>query len=301
MISRKTAMVIADQYTLKFTSFTYSTYGNREVIHADKLYDFLYENEYEPWFCNVARQNKVIIRNVRDFFLQIHTGESFANATPNWSWDQRQTLGQQYLKYLARDMLNFYKANMSSDFEAKLYKSRHDDLLRRLEIDGYIYRDRQIYQSEADVLNVEEEIHILDKLYTALGLPDRSTALEFLKLSEEHYLAGRWPDSVSNSRKFFESVLKQVARQYASYKSITFNEETLEKPVEVRRFLESNGLLEKKEREAIAEIYGLLSHTGSHPYMAEKDQARLLRQISLTMSQFIMLRLEGAMKKEVVQ
>ena len=56
------------------------------------------------------------------------------------------------------------------------------------------------------------------------------------------------------------------------------------------------GLIEKKEREAIDKVYGLLSHTGGHPYMAEGDQARLLRQLSLVLTQFALLRLEGALK-----
>lgn len=32
--------------------------------------------------------------------------------------------------------------------------------------------------------------------------------------------------------------------------------------------------------------------------MAEKDQARLLRQISLTLTQFVMLQLEGALQTD---
>jgi hypothetical protein len=98
-------------------------------------------------------------------------------------------------------------------------------------------------------------------------------------------------------RKFLEAILQQVAAHLAQLKGVTITEKSLERPVEVRNFLEVQDLLEHKEREALDKIYGLLSHTGSHPYMAEKDQARLLRQISLTITQFVMLRLEGATQK----
>jgi hypothetical protein len=40
-------------------------------------------------------------------------------------------------------------------------------------------------------------------------------------------------------------------------------------------------------------VYGLLSHTGAHPYMAENDQARLLRHLALLFAHFAMLRLQG--------
>ena len=63
----------------------------------------------------------------------------------------------------------------------------------------------------------------------------------------------------------------------------------------MRQYLERQGIFERKERESIDKLYGLLSETGAHPYMAESDQARLLRQLSLTLSQFVLLRLEAAL------
>ncbi len=155
----------------------------------------------------------------------------------------------------------------------------------------------ELYQSEADVLDVEEETGFLQKLYSLLGLPDKSTTFEFLKLSEDHYIGGYWSDCIANARKFLEAILQQVAAHLAHLKGVTITQKSLERPVEVRDFLEGQDLLERKERDALDKIYGLLSHTGSHPYMAEKDQARLLRQISLTMTQFVLLRLEGAAQK----
>lgn len=55
-------------------------------------------------------------------------------------------------------------------------------------------------------------------------------------------------------------------------------------------------LFERKERESLDKLYGLLSETGAHPYMAESDQARLLRQLALPLTQFVLLRLESALK-----
>ncbi|MHC4389295.1 MAG: hypothetical protein ACYSX1_11920, partial [Planctomycetota bacterium] len=112
-------------------------------------------------------------------------------------------------------------------------------------------------------------------------------------------VGGRWSDCIGNARKFFEAILQQVASKHSTaIKGSALKASTLQRPVAVRTYLETEGLLEKKEREAVDKIYGLLSHTGGHPYMAEKDQARLLRQICLTVTQFIMLRLEGALQKQ---
>jgi hypothetical protein len=295
MISRKTAMLIAGDYTRNFSRSSRGAYGHtNETVYSNALYDFLYENEYQAWFCNLSK-GPHSIRSLREWFLKIHTGESLYSATQNWQWDKRLSLGQEYLLNLARDILKFYAENFQNQFYGKIYTSSYEELIRRLEIDGYSFKDGHLYQAEPDVLNVEEEISLLEKLHISLKLSSRDNTFGFFKLSEEHYISGKWSDCISNSRKFFEAILAQVAFRYASHKNIKLGTNALERPVEVRVFLENQGLLEKRERESVDKIYGLLSHTGSHPYMAEKDQARLLRQISLTFTQFVMLRLEGAL------
>lgn len=295
MISRKSAMAIAEAYTSKYSYSRSSSHGTRkEEVYRDSFYDFLYERDYEPWFCNMVKVLRSI-RTLKEWLLRIHTGETFSTATPNWSWDQRQTLGQQYLKNLARDFVVWYRS--SGERDTHFYKEEYDDIIRRFEIDGYIFRDDEFYQTEVEILDVEAESGLLENLYTALALSDKITTFQFLQLAEDHYVNGRWSDCIANARKFLESILLQVASKHSTViKKAPLPEATLEKPNAVREYLEREALVEKKEREAIDKIYGLLSHTGSHPYMAEQDQARLLRQMSLTMAQFIMLRLEGAFK-----
>lgn len=152
--------------------------------------------------------------------------------------------------------------------------------------------------SEADVLNIKEEVGILESLHAGLKLAEKEIAFKLLKLSEDHYAEGRWSDSIANSRKFLESVLQEVADAFSRrYRRIALSDSVKSRPVDIREYLVTEKLLEKKEREALDKVYGLLSHTGSHPYMAEKDQARLLRQMSLLFSQFVMLRYEGKTKE----
>jgi hypothetical protein len=67
----------------------------------------------------------------------------------------------------------------------------------------------------------------------------------------------------------------------------------LSEPYKVREYLQEIGLIDSKENDTIKSIYGLLSEKGGHPFMAQNDQARLLRQLALTISQFVMLRYQG--------
>jgi hypothetical protein len=292
MISRKTAMAVAGFYTNRVTG-SRSTSSSAKV-YKDSIYDFLYENDYQAYFCNAARTN-TWPRDLKNWILKLHTGETLAQATQNWSWQEREKLGQRHLKDLAESILIWYDEK-KDQWTERIYSKLRNGLHRCLELDGYVYRDKTLYFTGADVLNVDQERTLLHHLHTSLGLPDQEQTFQFLKLAEDHFIAGRWSDSISNARKFFEAILSQISVQYSLKKLGTaLSESTLTRPVEVRRFLEDKGLLEKREREAVDKIYGLLSHTGGHPYMADDDQARLLRQLSLILTQFALLRLEGAL------
>jgi hypothetical protein len=293
MISRRTARAIAEVYTGIFYEY-HSSSGYRSVDTVG-LYDFLYDRTYAAWFCNKARKIRgyTSTRPLKDFIMKLHTGETLYDATPNWSWEERGRLGQRYLADLAKDILTYWNTDCTDQVKRRTFDAVKG-LLRNLELDGYVYRDSRLLAPEQDILDVQEEVGVLESLFGSLGLANRELTLHHLSLSEEHYLAERWDDSISNSRKFLECVLQEVAAANSlRYKGTPLPESIYTRPVRVRDYLEQEGLLETKEKEAVAKVYGLLSHTGGHPYMAQSEQARLLRHLALTFSQFVMLRFQG--------
>jgi hypothetical protein len=169
---------------------------------------------------------------------------------------------------------------------------------RTLELEGYMYRGGVVLVPEEAVLDTQEEQGVLLDLAKSLHLEDLETLRHHVELSAEHYQQGKWDDSISNSRKVLEAVLLQVAVRHSQVtRGADLTPEAIGRPVRIRDYLESAGLLEQKEKEAIAKCYGLLSETGGHPYIAEKDQARLMRHLALTFSQFTLLRLQGALRE----
>lgn len=67
MISRGSSMAIAAAYVDKFKSQTRTgtQRGMADKVHRDLFYDFLYEHDYEAWFCNAARK-PARIRGLKD-------------------------------------------------------------------------------------------------------------------------------------------------------------------------------------------------------------------------------------------
>jgi len=227
--------------------------------------------------------------------MRLHTGETVAAATPDWTRDQRSRLGQRLLMNLAEDILvhaTSAEAPASTDVDSETSR-----LLSQLELDGYLFRDGKLYYTEAAVLDVEHEQGILEKLIGDLRLQNDEVMKHHLELSATHYVDEKWDDSIGNSRKFLESVLQEAAARHHLVKTgQPIAPSTYSRPAAIRDYLCTEGLVEPKEKEAISKAYALLSDTGGHPYIAEKDQARLMRHLALTFAQFALLRLQGSLK-----
>lgn len=306
MISRKTTLVLGEIYQ---EIFSYQKkYPNHNKYYQENnyasFYDFLYSSDFEIWFCNRAKMAYKYVntndseRVIKEFIMTIQTGEFLGESAKNWTNLQREKYGQEYLRNLSQEILKALdKKFFTKPYESTESGEHKNKLIRALALDGYIYREGILLLPEQDVINVEEERRTLHVLYQRLNLADKEQAFKFLDLSEEHYIAGRWEDTIGNARKFFEQVLSEVANTH-SIKSTQqpLNKDVYERPVEVRKYLQKSNLMEEKEVEAIRGIYGLLSETGGHPKTAKNDQARLLRHLALTLSQFAMLRLEGFLK-----
>ena len=300
MLGRKTTRILAECYHSVFSgrrtvSNPYGRSSSSYYLKKDALYDYLFERDYEAWLLNAIKGLIGRERDLKEFVMRLHTGETVANVTPDWSWEQRSKLGQRLLTDLAEDIL-VYIANLGAR-ETSDVASEASQLVSQLELDGYLFRDQRLYYTEAAVLDTEHEQGILQKLIGDLRLDNEQVMTHHLELSESHYVEGKWDDSIANSRKFLESVLQEAAAKYHLFKTgQPIASSTYSRPAAVRDYMCTSGLIEPKEKEAITKVYGLLSETGGHPYIAEEDQARLMRHLALTFAQFALLRLQGALK-----
>jgi hypothetical protein len=222
--------------------------------------------------------------------MHLQTGRSIDNvADPA----KRRSMGQAILRKLAEDILNelsVAKAERPWSWDSGP-KQLNERLQSHLSLDGYLYKDGKVLAPESDVLDTAEAGGVLERLYADLRLSEKETAFHCLKQSEEHWHNRKWDDCIANARRFLECVLTEVACAHSL--KTTGNSLPQKKPFEIRDYLEKARLMETKEKEALAKDYGLMSETGSHPYIAEQDQARLLRQIALIWAQFVLLRWQG--------
>ena len=166
-----------------------------------------------------------------------------------------------------------------------------------LELDGYIYKEGTLYPTEPSVIDEKEEQSYLELLIDNLSLSDAPIIKHHLQLSEQAYVDSRWSDTISNARSFLEAILGQIADSlHTKLNGTPLPASTASQPRQVRDYLEGTAFIDGVEKQTIAKVYGLISNTGSHPNMAHKDQARLMRNLALTFSQYILLQWDGYLK-----
>ena len=300
MISRRATKEIEETYHIFFRDH-HKVHGYNYVtwIKINELYDFLFVNNFDTWLLNLFKQiNSSKERDFKEFILRLHTGESIAQATLDWSWQDREMLGQRILKDLAETLIR-ERLNNPDFFGSKQYQiDAVDNMRRTLELDGYVFRDGILWVPEESVVDTVEEQGLLENLMATMSLPNIPLIKHHLELSVSNFQESKWDDSISNSRKVLESVLSQTAERLgAYYESDSLSPDDLNWASRVRDYLERKNILDKKEKETISKVYSLLSELGGHPYIADRDQARLMRHLALTFSQFVLLRLDGKLKE----
>ena len=307
MLSRKTTLVLAELYDLIYGERRRTPLSWQDVLLAqardgtyyhlkrEALYDFLFEREYPAWFLNIIKGLPNRETQLKESIMRLHTGETVEAVTQRWTWEQRSELGQTLLTRLAKDML--VQTSDLGDAASADVARKASELGSLLELDGYLFCDGRLYYTEAAILDTEHEQGILEKLIGDLRLDNSEVMKHHLELSQTHYLEQKWDDSIGNSRKLLESVLQEAAARHHMVKTgQPIARSTYSRPAAVRDYICTAGLVERMEKETITKVYALLSGTGGHPYIAEKDQARLMRHLALTFAQFALLRLQGALK-----
>lgn len=244
MISRLTARLVAQSLGSALSSRGYRPHTHKVYFYnsGSKVYDFFYESEYPAYLCNSARESCSVssTRPFIEFVMKLHTGESLIAATQNWTREEREKLGQSLLKTLAEDVLAHPDITQENALQCR----------RSLELDGFTFQGLKLLAPESDVLDSREEAGVLETLYGELNLANKETAVHHLKLSEKHYLEKRWDDAISNSRKFLEGVMQEIAASYSlRVKNSEVDNGTYSMPVRVRDYLEREGLLETKEKQ----------------------------------------------------
>jgi hypothetical protein len=298
-ISRKSTNYLAQAYLglyyeresyYKKVDYRYES-KTRFKLSLRRLEVFLYDREYDTWLLQKVRTlNEYDTGALLDLIRGFHTGESIITSLPERDWAVAREYGQTVIKKLAEDVITHFQSDVRRNFEDTTCDAV-DGLIRQLELDGYVYSSGKLYKSTQEPVDYEEEQNLVIRLASDIPLDNLPILVNHVSQSEKDYLEAHWGNSIINSRQFLESILREISAKYNVNKhGAVLDSKTYNSPAEVRRYMEKEGLLVRKETEAIQHTYGLLSDTGGHPNLSIQEQARLMRNLALAMSQYVLLR-----------
>src|ERR1044072_9400877 len=205
MVSRRSTLRIERLYEVLFTD------GRVPLFDFQKLWDYLYEEEVEGWFLEQIKSIQYPSQ-FRDVVLGLHTDTTLK--AKHLLPEVRQEIAQKILWQLAVAILKFCGPDLDNPIA-----EQSDDviltraLVRQLEMDGYVYRNETLYPAESTVIPEEAEQSYLESLIAETRFSDSDTIIHHLKLSEEHFLNSKWDDSISNSRKVLDAILKDITER----------------------------------------------------------------------------------------
>lgn len=295
MIGRRTTRTLAELYCCLF-SLSHRSHDNEpdgpagpEVLDSRALHDFLYDHGWQPWLL------KVIVplssrTELRDFLLNLHTGESmsvYPDPLPRSEWSK---IGQTLLEQLAEDVLKWAEspdAPLGEEHAGGLAELR-----QLLELDGYEWDGRKLYASESELLETGDTQGVVYRLLNELELGKREGLDRHLEHSLNYYIGGQWTESIGHSRKFLESVLREIAaKHHLTTSGAPLATRTYTRPEAVLEYVQEAGLLDAGEAVTIRAAYTLLKQAaGSNPFPSAQDRARLLRRLALALAEYVLLR-----------
>jgi hypothetical protein len=304
MIGRRTTKRLAQVALERFAENKGHNMG--KWVPWDKVYDFLFEHEFESAFCNAAETAcHGGEREFEEFILKLHTGESVTDYKSKIPLEVAEIEGQVQLRKLANALLTEFKLGAkASAFGRSLESTRHairkpavDALESALELDGYSYKDGRLWHRESAPVDSEKQKGLLSGLARELTLANVDVLEHHLKRADECYEAGQWDDCSSNARKALECVLQEAAAKWSlEIEGIQLPGNTYTSARLVREYLQKRGIITEKEMDAMRANYGLMSDLGSHPNIGKRDEARMLRQIALVLAEYALVTLRTSIE-----
>lgn len=280
MISRKTGLLVANIVSNSFVHEVRESYNSGrnykyvQRVNADKLRDFLFEYGARGYSIEKVCKSYDTKQELKENIMNMHTG-IFYNKS---NYTKYQDHGQYDLKSIIVGL-----------FDKGIQKESHETLENYLRVDGYIYENGKLYEINTDV---DEKASIIKTKFKKLNFNQQEEFEKFYNDMNEHFENSKWEDSIHNSRKLYEIVLKECAKYY-SFNVLKDSKITgKEKPVEIREYLEKNNYFSEDEANIIRYYYKYISNIASHPKIALQEQADFSRVMSVNTMLYALNRLE---------
>lgn len=161
------------------------------------------------------------------------------------------------------------------------------ELISRLELDGFSLVGGRLIPTGSEVVNQPEEVSLLKRLIKEAAYPNERVILSHYDEAEKSFVQQQWGPAISEWRKFFEAVLRDIAL------SASQNRPDVKPDIGPMKnlitYLEQTGFFDNDERQVVGSVWGFLS-MGAHPGIPEPHKARLAMHLALVFGQVLTMK-----------
>ena len=284
MISRRTTMVVSNIISNCFTKKVpnvdgfgrgHRGYGSTDKVDANKLRDFLFEFNVDGYTISHMCEDYYTKNHLKEMIMDLHTGMFYSKK----EYKKCQSLGQADLKNIIIGILS-----------KRLQEESIPTLENLLRIDGYIYEKEHLYEINTDI---NDKVDIIKSKFKKLNFRNLDEFNTFYNDMNDHFENAKWSDSINNSRRLYELILKECAEYYSKNIEMTNKNFDNLQAVEVRKYLEDVKFFSEDEINIIRYFYAYMSNKGSHIKLALEEQADFSRVISINIILYSLRRLES--------
>ena len=272
--------IISNNFTKRVSNTGGSGYvrrgcGSTEKVDAEKLREFLFEFNVEGYTIEHLCEDYHTKKYLKESIMNLHTGIFYSRK----EYKKCQKIGQSDLKNIIIGILS-----------RNIQPESRDALENLLRIDGYIYADEKLYEINIDI---DDKANLIKAMIKKFDFNDFKEFDEFYKNMNTHFENSKWEDSINNSRRLYELILKNCAEYYSNnIKKDKKNFGDLQ-AVEVRKYLDDVKFFSEDEINIIRYFYAYMSNKGSHIKLALEEQADFSRVISINIILYSLRRLES--------
>ena len=139
-------------------------------------------------------------------------------------------------------------------------------------------------------LEIHQDKRVVGTFLEKLGFS--RLLIQSMDEAEKLYRAGATPFDLKSCLGHLRSFIEVLHLDACTMAHATFGGTVPSKWGEALKFLRDNNVLTKQEELFAAQFYTLMSDTGVHPLIAEREYARLMRNISIEYGLLLLTKLE---------
>lgn len=286
------AAFYADVFALpedEFDEYSNAWSDPSERPNNSRFYRFLRDLGYEQWFYLHA-DTLITWDEIERWIAELWRGQFLKdNGYLLRAGPARVTL-------LAENLLAAYAENVVPN--SSLNQDNMEKLKAACEADGFVILGNRLLDRDEDVVDAEEEMGLIEALYSGLGLEDVETLQHCLRQSEEHFRNEVWDDAIGDSRKALEQVFNGIVQDLRASEGQTTK---ISAGKQSLNYFEKKGLYDARTAKTFLTLYDTLSFKGNHPFLADVDEARLYRNLARMIAQYLLLSYRGYRAKQEQQ